>query len=97
MKELDLEGKAALQTLMDAEEIKKDKAKMKSVMQHAKHKMATIQSIADLKTAYNAKYGEGRLMRKKMESMKEDSVEGKKHESAESAKKELTEDKTGKE
>lgn len=95
MKELDLEGKAALQTLMEAEEIKKDKAKMKSVMQHAKQKMATIQSIQDLKTAYNAKYGEGRLMRKKM--MKEDSMEGAKHEKSESAKTEKVEEKFDKE
>ena len=93
MKEMDMEGMDALHTLMEAEEIKKDKEKMKQVMKHAKHKMATIQSIQDLKNAYNAKYGEGRLMRKKAEDMKE----GPKHEGAESAKKEALEDKTGKE
>lgn len=90
-----MEGMDALHTLMEAEEIKKDKEKMKMVMKHAKHKMATIQSIQDLKNAYNAKYGEGRLMKSKMD--KEDSMEGAKHEGSESAKKEKMEDKTGKE
>ncbi len=80
--ELESTGKEDLCALMTAEEIKKDKKRMKEVQKHASNKMATIQSIADLKTAYNAKYGEGRLLREKM-----------KHEGAETKEKEALEEK----
>lgn len=55
------QGKWDLETIMAAEEIKADPKKMKHVMKHAKSKMASIKSIQDLKDAYEAKYGEGRL------------------------------------
>jgi 3-methyladenine DNA glycosylase Tag len=91
MKDDDMEmesGMNDLHTLMEAEGIKKDKKKMKAVMKHAKDKMATIKSIQDLKTAYNAKYGEGRLMREK---------ESKTHEKLESKTVEASEGKDDKE
>lgn len=72
MKDDDMElddGIDSLQILMDAEEIKKDKKRLKAALKQAKEKMATIKSIQDLKTAYNAKYGEGRLMKEKHEKI----------------------------
>lgn len=62
-------GKMDLQTLLEAEEIKRDKKKMKHVLKHAKNKMASIQSIQDLKDAYNAKYGEGKLFQQRKAKM----------------------------
>lgn len=62
------QGKYDLQTLMEAESIKKDPKKMKHVMKHAKNHAASIQSIQDLKDAYEAKYGEGRLLNKKVDA-----------------------------
>lgn len=56
--------KADMETLLAAHEIKNDKARMKAVKKHAKQKMASIESIADLKTYYDAKYGSGKKMAK---------------------------------
>lgn len=75
--ELVAQGKADLQALMDAEDIKADKKKMKQVLKQAKMKMASIQSIQDLKDAYNAKYGEGRIMKEKAMAKEEAAHEAK--------------------
>lgn len=84
------QGKWDMQTLMDAEDIKSNPEKMKGVMKHMKTHMARIKSIQDLKDAYDAKYGEGRIS-----SGKRIDNEGAAHEGKESKKKEKKEDATG--
>lgn len=68
-------SKSDMETLLAAHEIKNDKARMKAVKKHAKHKMASISSIADLKTLYDAKYGSGKKMAQ--ESKMHESLESK--------------------
>lgn len=51
-------AKGDLESLMHAEEIRKDDKRMHAVHHHAKAKMASIKSISDLRNVYDAKYGE---------------------------------------
>jgi hypothetical protein len=55
--ELEAQAKGHLSTLMEAEEIKSDPAKMERVKKHAGRHMKAITSIQDLKDLHDAKYG----------------------------------------
>lgn len=52
-----METKRHFDTLMEAEEIKSDPAKMERVKKHAGRHLKAITSIQDLKDLHDAKYG----------------------------------------
>lgn len=60
-----MKGKMDMATLMDAHAIKNDAKRMENIKMHHEKHMGAIKSFADLNSVYDAKYGEGALMKKK--------------------------------